>query len=829
MRHLTLRPSPRHLAAPILLVLVLLLTALPASGAPGTAAPPHAGVAPVRQARLTTIPSAVGPPAAVHPEVTTNYDWDPQPLILPPGFLEDFVGGLGAGMVTSDPLRTVVLFGGLSPNGLSNFTISVNQSTAAWTVTQPTSAPSPRANFSFAATPDGRRAILFGGDVDAATGRPDNQTWVYDFANRTWTNVTQAIAPPPRESAAFAIDTKASVGILEGGWDPVYSVGGVGAAVTWNDTWEINLTTYNWTELVTPTTPRPLSGSEMVYAPPYDEFLMFGGCLSSCSSTLYSYRLGGNWTVVHAIGDLPGPRGGASFAWGPAWNLAVLFGGGLPGANSYVPFNDTYVFNVSTHQWDQVFSADEIPNPTYDAAASFLSANNCPGMFLVGGSSALTSSPPSGWFLDNDPDLGSGCNNWGGDEVGGTGNPPPGNCSAYQNLTVNTFDSATGAPIPQATVVLIGKCGSAALLTGADGLVTFLNLPNETIQITATAPYYHPNGTFVNLSRFGSTFLPLPMVSLPNLIISAVGVTYPNVSAPLSGVIVQYYDGPTIGTTDVNGSLIVRGFAGPQGSLLFEGYRPYYSNASTTVTIPFTGNLSFSFRLLADGLLAIQAKEFPDGTGIADALGVITPVGAYTYGGPISFQTGANGWFNATVPQANYSVFLRANGFVSNATPSVFHPWLVTTVVSMFLTLGYGANLSVRLVDAHTHQPIAGGNVTVGYSAPKKTNADGWATFTDILPPGRYVVSGNANDYLTNSTALDLTYLERAPSIWLNLTPLSFCPPNCRPVNETPGVYALLPSGGTSLELFVFAPFALAIVAALYVAYLRRPRTEAVR
>jgi hypothetical protein len=164
---------------------------------------PHAprGSAPFAPALVGGVRSSNPTPA-----VTAAYDWDPQPLNLFGPFPVDEVGGLGAVMAASDPLRTGVMFGGQGVHGLTNLTITFSQTTGLWDTRPVSGAPSPRANLSFATLPGGKLAVAFGGVVNLTTGQSDNGTFVYDFQNRSWTNRSAAIAPPPREGAAFAVD-----------------------------------------------------------------------------------------------------------------------------------------------------------------------------------------------------------------------------------------------------------------------------------------------------------------------------------------------------------------------------------------------------------------------------------------------------------------------------------------------------------------------------------------------------------------------------------------------------------------------------------------------
>ncbi len=792
---------------------------------PSLAPLPGGAPAPALAPRAPVAPAATGAAAAFSPSphVTGAWDWDPQPFYPPLTVPANEVAGLGAAMATSDRTGTVLLFGGEGYHGLTNVTATVSESTGNWLRVVTASAPSPRANFTLATFDAGRSAVLFGGLTNLTTGASDNATWVYSFVNQTWTNVTHGTAPPPREGAAMSVDDAAGTAILEGGRDRDYRVNGSGASVTWNDTWSLNLTTFNWTRLSPARTPSPMFGSAMVFAPPEGAFYLFGGCASFCTNATWVYRPGGNWSRLAVGGDSFPARGAASAVWDPVDNVSFVGMGLEPGATSYAAFNDTYLFTPSPARWDLVASPGGPPS-RYGAAAAFLAANQCPGVFLLGGSPVLTQPPADGWFLDTNPDLGAGCNTWGGDQVGGGGGGGTTNCTPAANLSVEVISHATGRPISSATVTLSGACGHVTILTDPHGFANFSALRLGPLTVEAAAAGYHGNSSVVRLTG-PNLSVPLFLDALPNLSLRTFGASLTG-TAPL-GWVALTFDGITnLGLTDPAGWLNLTAFAGASGPGAFQAETPGYSNATVTEAVPYTGDLSFSLTLLADGAFDVRVIEVPDGTPVAGAVGTITPVGAYTYGGPVPFTTGATGWFNTSLPQANYSVRASYPSFVPNATRgSVFHSWMNTTVVQLNLTLAYGANVSVRLLDARSHAPIPGGNVSIGYLPGRQTTDAGWANFTDILPPGRYVVTGVASGYLSNSTTVDLTYRTLLSRLTLNLTPLSACSP-LAPCpggpNGTTGPFALLPPGGLSLYLILLAPLFLAVAGAAYAVYLRQ-------
>ena len=230
----------------------MLVVAAPtlAAGAPA-AAPPHG---PWAAGEAATSVAAARWSAALSGGLgaelaATTYDWGLAYIYYGPGDDTTHFLGEGAAMVVDNALRNITVFGGEGRGGLTNYTVNYNYSTGIFDVGILQPSPTPRTNASFAAVPGRDFAVLFGGLTDLATQQATNDTWVYYFANQSWVNVTSAVAPPPRESAAFAVDPGADSALLEGGWDPNYESNGSSGITIWNDSWQLNLSSWRWSEL----------------------------------------------------------------------------------------------------------------------------------------------------------------------------------------------------------------------------------------------------------------------------------------------------------------------------------------------------------------------------------------------------------------------------------------------------------------------------------------------------------------------------------------------------------------------------------------------------
>lgn len=811
-------------------IALALLLAVPLASGAGTG--PSVG-RPAVPAPSEALPASTAPselPLVHALNLSGSFDWDGMGFLYGPGIPSAYVGGEGAGLVIDDPLKTGVLFGGEGPFGLTNLSLAVNETTAAWQNVTSSVAPSPRTNFSFATDPAAGFAVLFGGLTSLRTQACDNQTWIYWFANQTWENVTRAVAPPPRESAAFAVDAGNATAVIEGGIDPAYVAGGASGTVVWNDTWTLNLTTFNWTVQHPRAAPSPYFGSSMAWVPPVHSFLLFGGCFTGCTNAMWSYLPGGNWSVVRPNGTAPSGRAATTLAWGPDYGVLAMYGGFSLLGQSREAHNDTYVYQPVPREWSWVQGPPD-PFRRFAAPGAWLSANNCPGLFLVGGSTAVVSSPPDEWFMDSNPDTQSGCNAWGNDQVGGnsgggnSGGLPPG-CVADANVSVLILSSSTRLGIPNATVDLSGYCGPYSAATNATGVANFTDVPAWLTVIAAQAAGYHSNRTSENFTPNATSFVTLNLTPLPVVILRALGVQVGGGIAPLAGVPIWIDGNPTANVTGPGGWWNVTGLNLPLGPNTFSAELPGYSEPSATVFFPYTGVVHVNLTLFAFGPFTVVVRVNGTTFAIPGATGTIAPVDPNATGGLIPFTTSANGSVSLLLAGGNYTVQVSAAGFAANGTPvPVFHGWANATLVQVNLSPLETFRLYARLLDASTHRPIGNGTIELGSSLVERTSYGGWANFSHIAPAGTYGVLGSAPGYTSNRTSVAFSYL-RPPSIAveLNLTPLSSCPAGNCPggPNGTSAIFALVPPGFWGLAFLTTAPLLLIVGAIAYLAGTRR-------
>lgn len=826
------RPGLSLAAGAVLLLTGLLIVPLgtigPAAPARGTTA--HAPLAdalrPAPPAGLSAAPSAIRPSAI------TSLDWDGMGSFSVPRIDANRVAGEGAAMVSDSVYRNIVLFGGRGSDGLTNLTLEVSQVTGKWTnVTGPVG-PSPRANMSFADDASRGLAVLFGGSTDPMTGESDSSTWVFWYANSTWENVTHRVAPPARESAAFAVDATGGVGFLEGGWDRDYRSGSSTGTVLWNDTWRLNLTSFAWSRTFTNGTLPPMYGSAMAFDPVAGEFLMYGGCSAGCTNAVRAVNLTqGRWsTLVPPLGSqVPAPGGGSDFEWSPYVNATVMFGGFGPTTSAFASYNSTFVFDPVSRIWSYVQGPPD-PSARYAAAATWLSANGCPGLFLAGGSSAYFGPPADLWFLDPNPDTGVGCNVWGNDQVGNsTGNTT--GCNGNGTLVVIVRNNLTGAGVPGAAISLTGACGPKSGATNSTGVDVLTHVPLTVEDVRVSAADFHPGGSAVNVTanytvnRTGPVPPPLwvNLTPLPSLELRTFGENLTDAKYALGAVAVTMDSSFLLGNTSEEGYLNLTAISTSAGRLWFDTFKAGYSAPEYVTTLPYTGVVWVNLTLQAEGAFSVEVVVAGTQVALPSATGTVTPIDPGAPVGPMAFSVDSLGRYLTYLPLGNYTVSASAPGFAGNRTLNpVFHPWVLSTVVVLNLTPDVGYNLSVRVIDAVTLAPIDNASVELGFTYLRYTDLAGWGNFSNVRPPGSWGVLASAAGYSSNRSFVVLDPTFPRVAITIKLTPLPCAPPGCAPPLGGNRPFSLLPGSSGTLTFLVAAPAMFLAAAVGYALYLRR-------
>lgn len=784
--------------------------------------------------------------------------------------------GAGAGFAAVSSLGEGLLFGGDTGAGLGNASYLYDEGTNRWAPVATTVAPSPRSDFAFAASPGAQTAVLFGGRVNAASDVASNDTWQFSFVSGVWTNESGAVAPAPREDAAFAVGN--GVALLFGGWDS--SVGGSGE-VTYSDTWILNLATYAWAP-VTVTggiSPGALRGASLVWQPTLGVFVLFGGCYP-CSNALWAFSPGTDtWTPLSAFGPAPSPRMEGVWVWDPALAVDLLFAG----SNGTDDFNDTFYYAPGQSEWTRAggFAA---PSPRTSAAADFLDTPGNQTLLLSGGAVGGVSLSDT-WRLSAVVNLTVQVTN----ASSGTGiaNATVGiSHSAY--LLTNSSGGAAAKPIPaeETTVnatdpgysngsesswlapgenvritlsltplnpanvfVFVGAPNGTAItnasvnitfgarlipgdprFTDPSGLVEFRDVPSAVGAVTASHPGFHTNSSRVDFTP-GST-LSVSLTLSPTLLleIQTLGVLPGGNEVPLIGASVDVGD-LFVGVTDGSGWRNVS--TNSTGLVKVEAGAYGFHNASEVLPGAFTGVSTVSLVLKAGPFPSVTVQVIGRSTGSIQALlknaTVVVKSASTGPTGPFleNLTTGTGGKVEFTPPPGNYTFQASAAGYQSNASTSPLDALPGAQLLVTIYLAPFGFSSLYVWVASTTlgHPPIGGAavvlnitgvNLTDGlpYSQMiRGTDSDGWANVSGV-PVTTVIVTASAVGFEPNSTAVVFTESGASITIELLLSPVP------------PGAYTglrILPANPEAVWELALLPVAVLVGVLVYLTVLRTP------
>jgi len=287
--------------------------------------------------------------------------------------------------------------------------------TGAWGKLAPSTGPSDRCASAMVWDSSRNRAVLFGGLRGSPDSNPQQDTWEWDPAKKTWTDRTvPGNKPSPRYGHAMAYDSGRGAVVLAGGfdigtgdgladlwdWDPTTAawklrlsgseanlptgrlyaslvsdsartrlelVAGVNLShpslesLASAEIWELDPAAPTFTNRTPPPAnpwPERRTGHAMAFCPATGKMTMFGGQTQTGTllDDLWEWD-GSAWALVAS--DLrPAPRQQAAMAYDSSRKSLILFGGQgtppLPYADEYGYLNDTWEWQSGTRKWSQL-------------------------------------------------------------------------------------------------------------------------------------------------------------------------------------------------------------------------------------------------------------------------------------------------------------------------------------------------------------------------------------------------------------------------------------------------------------------------------------------
>ncbi len=268
-----------------------------------------------------------------------NRTWTPMnPASSPPA-------RLWHAMVYDEVAERIVLFGGFDFATRFDDSWAYESATNTWTNRNPSVRPAGRLAPAMAYDARAGRVILFGGATSAG---PQNDTWAYDYANNTWTNLDPAGAPPARNGHSMAYGPLTGRVLLFGG--------GTGTEFV-NDTWAYDYANNTWTNLRPATSPTRRFTAVMATDPRNGDIVMNGGItqgyVRNGETWLFDDRNNSWINRTQALG--PSPRGSSAMSFDSRLGLFVLMGG-----ETGYESDETWFYDSLANRWTP---ADPFPRP----------------------------------------------------------------------------------------------------------------------------------------------------------------------------------------------------------------------------------------------------------------------------------------------------------------------------------------------------------------------------------------------------------------------------------------------------------------------------------
>lgn len=190
---------------------------------------------------------------------------------------------LAPGMAYNPNDQTFLEFGGQATGNNQNTTYIFDPANKLWTLLNPSSRPPGRTNIENALVYDEARRVfvLFGGRLQG--GVPTNDTWTFDPSTTNWTNKSPTHSPSVRDLHAMVYDPINRIVILHGGR------GSDGSGLA--DTWVYDTAANTWTQIgVTGSIPR-IQHHSMTYDVANQVALLVPGVTTPASATdTYIFR-----------------------------------------------------------------------------------------------------------------------------------------------------------------------------------------------------------------------------------------------------------------------------------------------------------------------------------------------------------------------------------------------------------------------------------------------------------------------------------------------------------------------------------------------------------
>jgi hypothetical protein len=239
------------------------------------------------------------------------------------------------GMAPIGNTSYILLFGGDDNINYLNDTWVFDFTTRCWTQKHPAHSPPARGLFSFAGISDDDRVVMFGGINDSPSIM--NDTWIYDYSDNEWYNRTTDIAPPARRNAAMSGIERTDKVVLFGGNDRSKNL---------DDTWVYDVGDNIWIRMSPIIKPPARCGHSMASFGSNASVLLFGGLGPDwyLRKDTWSYDFAADQWHNRTVPWSPSERYDFAMATFYDTNEIVIFGGDME-------LPTVWIYNVSSGTW----------------------------------------------------------------------------------------------------------------------------------------------------------------------------------------------------------------------------------------------------------------------------------------------------------------------------------------------------------------------------------------------------------------------------------------------------------------------------------------------
>ena len=349
---------------------------------------------------------------------------------------------------------------------------------ATWTNLNPSGdVPHKRSGQSMIYNPDTGKVILFGGcpgaTLEGSTVTEQkytafNDTWAYDPAANTWTNLEPSgDVPSAREQYSMAYDSGTGKVIVFGGYDPKT---GYGLA----DTWAYDPAANTWTNLKpSGDVPPATIFQSMIYDARDKKVILFGGIgADRILNDTWAYDPATNtWTNLNPSGDVPSARDAHTMVYDSANGRVILFGGDTGRTDTSVSPNDTWAYDPSANKWTERSPLGDVPSGRSDYSIAYDSGAGKVILFGGVGGDGFTLSDTWGY---------------GATPLGGGSSAGTGITAAINETTSPTAGATTTTFAPTTTTTTAETTTTTAVLSQKWGVKAEVNGLRITVSVPAT-------------------------------------------------------------------------------------------------------------------------------------------------------------------------------------------------------------------------------------------------------------------------------------------------------------------------------------------------------